>query len=398
MPIAMQSANLSQQFAKQLIRWHATEGRHGLPWQGIRDPYAVWISEIMLQQTQVATVLERYPKMMKRFPTITQLANARIDDVLAEWSGLGYYSRARNLHACAIQIMTKHGGQFPSDPDLLEQLSGIGKSTAGAIAAFAFHRRAPILDANVKRVLARLFGITDALQEKVVTDRLWAIATDLLPQTSKDMPVYTQALMDFGATWCTAKSPVCITKKAKCPFEQWCKAKSNDQVLAIPKKIVKIKSPQFQCHVGLLVYQNQVLLQKRPVNAIWGGLWSLPESVWEEANLTKGPSIIESPSAIHLLLKVLPDYFGKGSTFPKRCNVQYGKRFKHIFSHRILYIQPFVVQLNRTAKHAIDDALQSDLASFVWADLDSLNQYGLPQPIKQLLQGLNPVRDGVAID
>lgn len=209
-------------FSKKLISWHDRSGRSGLPWQGNRDPYAVWVSEIMLQQTQVATVLERYPRFMKRFPTVKKLAAAHIDEVLAEWAGLGYYSRARNLHACAQQVMNNFAGQFPSDPKLLEQLKGIGRSTAGAIAAFAFHERAPILDANVKRILARLFAVEGALQDKAVNDRLWNLASDLLPGKAKDMPVYTQALMDFGATWCTARKPVCLSGEKKCPFEKEC--------------------------------------------------------------------------------------------------------------------------------------------------------------------------------
>ena len=167
------SKALSHTFATRLIAWHSHSGRSGLPWQGNRDPYAVWVSEIMLQQTQVATVLERYPRFMKRFPTVKKLAAADIDEVLAEWAGLGYYSRARNLHACAQQVVQEFSGTFPSDPKLLEQLKGIGRSTAGAIAAFAFHERAPILDANVKRILARLFAIEGAIQDKTVNDHLW---------------------------------------------------------------------------------------------------------------------------------------------------------------------------------------------------------------------------------
>jgi len=158
-----------KQFSKKLIAWHQQNGRSGLPWQGNRDPYAVWVSEIMLQQTQVATVLERYPRFMKRFPTVKKLAAADIDEVLAEWAGLGYYSRARNLHACAGQVVEQFSGKFPSDPLLLEQLKGIGRSTAGAIAAFAFHERAPILDANVKRILARIYAVDGALQDKALS-------------------------------------------------------------------------------------------------------------------------------------------------------------------------------------------------------------------------------------
>jgi A/G-specific adenine glycosylase len=217
------SKTLINTFAQKLIAWHGVSGRSGLPWQGNRDAYAVWVSEIMLQQTQVATVLERYPRFMKRFPTVKKLASADVDEVLAEWAGLGYYSRARNLHACAKQVMTEFGGKFPNDPSLLEQLKGIGRSTAGAIAAFAFHERAPILDANVKRILARLFAIEGAIQEKAVNDQLWTLATYLLPAKSADMPVYTQALMDFGATWCTSRKPVCLGSEKICPFEKTAK-------------------------------------------------------------------------------------------------------------------------------------------------------------------------------
>lgn len=233
------SKSFHDQFAERLITWHEAEGRHGLPWQGKRDAYAVWVSEIMLQQTQVTTVLERYPRFMKRFPNVKKLAAANIDEVLAEWAGLGYYSRARNLHACAKQVVEDFDGHFPKDPLLLEQLKGIGRSTAGAIAAFAFEERAPILDANVKRILARLFAIEQPLQEKAVTDELWTIAERLLPKSSQSMPTYTQALMDFGATWCTARRPVCIGGQQKCPFEKNCQANLNDQVLLLPKKSVR---------------------------------------------------------------------------------------------------------------------------------------------------------------
>jgi A/G-specific adenine glycosylase len=236
------SKTLSTTFAEKLITWHARSGRSGLPWQGNRDPYAVWVSEIMLQQTQVTTVLERYPRFMKRFPTVQALASAPMDDVLAEWAGLGYYSRARNLHACAQQVMQDFGGQFPRDPQALEKLKGIGRSTAGAIAAFAFHERAPILDANVKRILARLYAVEGAVQDKKTTDQLWQLAIDLLPKNAKDMPVYTQALMDFGATWCAARKPVCLSAEKKCPFERSCQANLSNQVLDLPQKKAKMKS------------------------------------------------------------------------------------------------------------------------------------------------------------
>jgi A/G-specific adenine glycosylase len=389
-------AALITSFSKQLIQWHKKHGRHGMPWQSITDPYAVWVSEIMLQQTQVATVLERYPKMMKRFPSVAHLARADIDEVLAEWSGLGYYSRARNLHACAKQVVTQYQGQFPPDPLALEGLSGIGRSTAGAIAAFAFRLRTPILDANVKRVLARLFGISGALQEKKVTDSLWQLATELLPPSTKEMPVYTQALMDFGATWCTAKQPVCLTQKTQCPFEGSCQAKALDQVLAIPKKLPKKKSPQFACTVVILTHGNAVLLQKRPAKAIWGGLWSLPESEWQAQTEGQGAHTVraEPLTGAQLLELILPNRFSKKPSVLFEQSVRIGTRLKHVFSHRVLQIQAYEMALDGKAKKELDSRIESDEAQFIWAELDMLQEYGLAQPIRLLLESWSRARDG----
>ena len=371
-----------------------------MPWQSITDPYAVWVSEIMLQQTQVATVLDRYPKMMKRFPSVVHLARADIDEVLAEWSGLGYYSRARNLHACAKQVVTQYQGQFPPDPLALEGLSGIGRSTAGAIAAFAFRVRTPILDANVKRVLARLFGISGALQEKKVTDLLWQLATELLPPSPKDMPVYTQALMDFGATWCTAKQPVCLTQKTQCPFEGSCQAKALDQVLAIPKKEIKKKSPQFACAVGILTHGNTVLLQKRPPKAIWGGLWSLPESPWQAQTAMDTNSKVQAEllTGEQLFNLILPNPFSKKPSALLGQSVRMGTHLKHVFSHRVLQIQAYEMALDGKAKKELERIIESNEAEFIWAELDALEQYGLPQPIRLLLEGLNRARGGAESD
>lgn len=371
-----------------------------MPWQSITDPYAVWVSEIMLQQTQVATVLERYPKMMKRFPSVVHLARADIDEVLAEWSGLGYYSRARNLHACAKQVVTQYQGQFPPDPLALEGLSGIGRSTAGAIAAFAFRIRTPILDANVKRVLARLFGISGLLQEKKVTDSLWQLATELLPPSPKEMPVYTQALMDFGATWCTAKKPVCLTQKTQCPFEHSCQAKALDQVLAIPKKEIKKKSPQFACAVGILTHGNTVLLQKRPPKAIWGGLWSLPESPWQAQTAMDTSSKVQADllTGEQLFDLILPNPFSKKPSALFGQSVRMGTHLKHVFSHRVLQIQAYEMALEGKAKKELDRIIESNEAQFIWAELDALEQYGLPQPIRLLLEGWNRARGGAESD
>jgi A/G-specific adenine glycosylase len=374
------SKTLINTFAQKLIAWHGVSGRSGLPWQGNRDAYAVWVSEIMLQQTQVATVLERYPRFMKRFPTVKKLAAADIDDVLAEWAGLGYYSRARNLHACAKQVMTEFGGKFPSDPSLLEQLKGIGRSTAGAIAAFAFHERAPILDANVKRILARLFAIEGAIQDKAVNDQLWALATDLLPTKPTDMPVYTQALMDFGATWCTSRKPVCLGSEKKCPFEKNCQANLSDQVLLLPQKKVKTKSPEFDCNMLLVRRGNSVLLQKRPSKAIWGGLWSLPEGPW----LPKTSGSRNADLTVReLFAAALPGE--EFAALTKACKpIKLIEEIKHVFTHRRLWMQIWQASCSKELAFSSPD--------LKWVALSQLGRYGLPQPIKILLQGLSQVR------
>jgi A/G-specific adenine glycosylase len=380
------SEALMKHFATKLIAWHGKDGRQGLPWQSVRDPYAVWVSEIMLQQTQVATVLERYPRFMKRFASVKKLAAAPLDDVLAEWAGLGYYTRARNLHACAKQVVEEFGGRFPSDPILLEQLKGIGKSTAGAIAAFAFHERAPILDANVKRILARLFGVEGAVQEKAVNDQLWLLAKELLPKNPTDMPVYTQALMDFGATWCTSRKPVCISGEKKCPFAKDCQANLSDQVLLLPRKVIKARSPEFDCNMLLLRNGDDVLLQRRPEKAIWGGLWSLPESAWRAREKNSASRVEKSEgnlTAMELFKLVLPDET-TSIALKNGKSMERGLEIKHVFTHRRLWMQIWHMSGSSAMKFSGGD-LQ-------WVSLRQLGKYGLPQPIKLLLQGLSLVR------
>ena len=369
-------------FSKKLIAWHQQSGRSGLPWHGNRDPYAVWVSEIMLQQTQVATVLERYPRFMMRFPTVKKLASADVDEVLAEWAGLGYYSRARNLHACAKQVVDEFSGKFPKDPLLLEQLKGIGRSTAGAIAAFAFHERAPILDANVKRILARIFAVEGALQDKAVNERLWKLAEDLLPIKREDMPVYTQALMDFGATWCTSRKPVCLSDEKQCPYLKDCQANLSDQVLLFPEKKLKAKSPEFNCDMLLIRSGNAILLQKRSSKAIWGGLWSLPESPWQPRVAANQALDI---NATDLLATALPDE--KTASLSKAFQkLVRGEQIKHVFTHRRLWMQIWEASLSKQSEF-----LSPDLK---WVPLTQLGRYGLPQPIKVLLQKLSLVRGG----
>ena len=200
---------LPPEFARTMVDWQRLHGRQSLPWQNTQDPYRVWLSEIMLQQTQVSTVLDYFPRFLARFPTVAELAAAPQDDVLALWSGLGYYSRARNLHKCAQEVVARFGGQFPKQAELLQTLPGIGRSTAAAIAAFCFQERAAILDGNVKRVLTRVLGFAEDLALQKNEKALWSLAQDLLPDKPKDMPRYTQALMDLGAT-------VCLPRKVQC--------------------------------------------------------------------------------------------------------------------------------------------------------------------------------------
>lgn len=218
-------------FSARLIAWQHRHGRHHLPWQ-VREPYLVWLSEIMLQQTQVATVLDYYPRFTTRFPTVQALAAAPQDEVLSLWQGLGYYSRARNLHKAAQQVVSGFGGVFPSSRRELETLCGVGRSTAAAIAAFAFHQREAILDGNVKRVLCRVFARDGNPADKKFENQLWALAESLLPSEQENMPAYTQGLMDLGATVCKRSKPLC----GKCPMAEICQAKAQNRTAVLPRK------------------------------------------------------------------------------------------------------------------------------------------------------------------
>ncbi|MDP2399211.1 MAG: A/G-specific adenine glycosylase [Burkholderiales bacterium] len=258
-------------FAPALIAWQQRHGRHDLPWQNTRDPYAVWLSEIMLQQTQVATVMPYYQRFLERFPTVAALAAAAEDDVLALWSGLGYYSRGRNLHRAAGIIVAEHGGRFPATPEALMALPGIGRSTAAAIYVFAFGGRAAILDGNVKRVLARLRGIEGYPGETAVAARLWRDAEALLPE--KKIVAYTQGLMDLGATVCTRCRPRC----SECPARVLCVALASDRVSELPTPKPRKALPQRRTMMLVLQRAGEILLEKRPTTGIWGGLWCFPE-------------------------------------------------------------------------------------------------------------------------
>jgi A/G-specific adenine glycosylase len=363
-------------FSQALIRWSKQYGRQGLPWQGHKDPYAIWVSEIMLQQTQVSTVMERYPLFMRQFPTVKALATADLDAVMALWSGLGYYSRARNLHQCAQQIMEKYSGKFPNTVQELETLPGIGRSTAGAITAFAFEERAPILDANVKRVISRFFGVTGNQQNHKTVQLLWEHAIAILPKSKSQMPLYTQALMDFGATWCTPKAAKCQSQDQSCPMMRECKAYELGQVDRIPAKTKKKQSPTFTTHIFLIRYQDEILLERRPPKAIWGSLYSLIETPWEPL----GEKIIH-PKSIDvkdlLYQTCLANHLSKND-MDSIASIEESHAIEHIFSHRRLRMQPWIIYLKRKW------SCRSAALDWIW--ISQLKEYGLPQPIRVFLE------------
>ncbi len=262
----------SDLIAPALIAWQRESGRSHLPWQATRDPYRVWLSEVMLQQTQVTTVLGYYERFLVRFPDVTALGRAELDDVLALWSGLGYYSRARNMHLCAQAVITWHGGVFPRSAAQLATLPGIGRSTAAAIASFCFGERVAILDGNVKRVLGRVLAFGDDLASSAAERKLWTQAQALLPEDSADMPAYTQGLMDLGATLCLQRAPAC----PRCPLSQVCRALAEGAPLAYPVKTRKTKRSQRENWWLWLQAGDAVWLEQRPTPGVWAGLWTLP--------------------------------------------------------------------------------------------------------------------------
>jgi A/G-specific adenine glycosylase len=338
--------SLPADFARHMVDWQRQYGRQSLPWQNTQDPYRVWLSEIMLQQTQVSTVLDYFPRFLSRFPDVAALASAEQDDVLALWSGLGYYSRARNLHRCAQEVMTRFGGAFPAQAEALQTLPGIGRSTAAAIAAFCFQERAAILDGNVKRVLTRVLGYADDLAVAKHEKRLWDLAQNLLPTEASDMPRYTQSLMDLGAT-------VCLPRKAQCescPVTGLCQAKRQGTPLAYPVKTRKLKRSSATLWLLWAVnVKGQVWLQKRPDTGIWAGLFSLPVFDSEDELL---------------------------AAWPQGQEAQYIEPWKHVLTHRDLHLHP--VRLTGPVKHM-------PVGEGQWVDAKAWPDLGLPAPIRTLL-------------
>jgi len=347
-------------FATTLVAWQKEHGRHGLPWQNTRDAYLVWLSEIMLQQTQVSAVLGYYARFLERFPTLASLAAAPVEDVMAQWAGLGYYTRARNLHQCARRVVAEYGGVFPSDPALLAELPGIGRSTAAAIAAFSAGRRAAIMDGNVKRVFARVFGIDTYPGERKTEEAMWARAEALAP--SEGIEAYTQGLMDMGATLCTRSSPSC----ERCPMAPRCVAFATGRTAELPVRKPKKATPEKAAHMLLIVDRGQVLLEQRPATGIWGGLLSLPELAGHKAQADAPDdaavaAAVQSFGAMESLERLLP--------------------VVHIFTHYKLHIHPLLVTLSNRSELAGE-------ARYSWLDAAAIPDAALPAPIKKLLLDL----------
>ncbi|MCE2859083.1 MAG: A/G-specific adenine glycosylase [Oxalobacteraceae bacterium] len=360
--IVNQAAAPDTSFADALIAWQKQHGRHQLPWQRTRDAYRIWLSEIMLQQTQVTTVIPYYARFLDSFPTVAALAAAPTETVMAHWSGLGYYTRARNLHRCAQQIVAHHAGRFPSDPETLVSLPGIGKSTAAAIAAFAFGSRAAILDGNVKRVFCRVFGIEGFPGQAAVEKHLWQRAEALLP--ARDIEAYTQGLMDLGATLCTRTRPAC----ERCPMQSRCIAHASARTAELPARKPKKAIPQKSTVMLVVMHEGEILMEQRPPEGIWGGLLSLPE--------LNRLSVASQDDDLHEQLALVLSSFGDIES------VETLRGFVHGFTHYRLMVTPVQVRLRQ--RHAM--LAQSD---YQWRALAQISEAALPSPVRKLLGTLS---------
>jgi A/G-specific adenine glycosylase len=337
-------------FARRVVAWQRLHGRTGLPWQDTRDPYRVWVSEIMLQQTQVRAVLGYYERFLARFPSVEVLAGAQEDEVLALWSGLGYYSRARSLHRCAREVVASHGGEFPRNAQSLQELPGIGRSTAAAIASFCFGERVAILDGNVKRVLTRVLGWRDDLALAANERKLWDRAQALLPRRGAPdvMARYTQGLMDLGARICLARKPSCTA----CPLRDLCVASAEGAPEHYPVKSRKLeRTAQALWLLRAHAADGSVWLEKRPPRGIWGGLYCLP--------------VFESREALQAAVpaRARPDLVD-------------GAPFVHVLTHKDLHLHPVGAQLSLASMSGAEGA---------WFAREQLQGLGLPAPIRRLL-------------
>jgi len=331
------------------VQWQRRHGRKGLPWQGSTDPYRVWLSEVMLQQTQVGAGIPYYRRFLDRFPTVRALAAASEDEVLRLWSGLGYYARGRNLHLASKKVVFELKGQFPNTAEKIAALPGVGRSTAAAIAAFAFGERAAILDGNVKRVLARHAGIAGFPGDKKVEAKLWALAESLLPD--KGIERYTQAVMDLGATVCTKGRPRCDA----CPVSRTCFARGKGLTGKLPAPRPKKAVPSRSTTWLVLRHNGQVLLERRPSPGIWGGLWSFPEA--------DGKDLARDCRALGYRLRSTREL----------------DTIEHGFTHFRLTIQPALCEVSATAPRA-------EAPGRLWIGIREAGSAATPAPVRKLLE------------
>ena len=340
-------------FAARVVAWQHAHGRHDLPWQNTRDPYRIWLSEIMLQQTQVATVVPYYERLLAEFPDVDALAAAPLARVLEHWSGLGYYRRAHHLHAAANDVVAKHRGIFPRDAATLATLPGVGRSTAAAIATFAGGPPAPILDGNVKRVLARHRGVSGFPGAPEVERALWRIAETLLPE--RDAAAYTQGLMDLGATVCTRTRPRC----GDCPVAADCVARTTERIESFPGSRPKKQLPHRTVRVLVIERAGEILFERRPAAGIWGGLWSLPETAPDDD--------VAQHCRARFGAAVVP-----GEALPP---------IEHGFTHYRLTIVPQRIGVRSWPPRA-------EAPGLAWLTREDARHAALPAPIKRLLRTL----------
>ncbi len=338
-------------FAGAVIDWYRRYGRRDLPWQG-QDAYRVWLSEIMLQQTQVATVIPYYQAFVERFPEVRALADAGIDEVLRYWQGLGYYARARNLHKAAQIIRDRHGGRFPEDFDAVVALPGIGRSTAGAILSLACGQRWPILDGNVKRVLARCFRVPGWYAQSDTMKQLWYLAESVTP--AANTPEFNQAMMDIGAMICLRSNPKC----AACPLQPMCASYRHHSQADFPQRRPGKAKPQRHTLMLLHRHGDRLLLWRRPPSGIWGGLWSLPE--------------VDEEPAIELWQRS----FLSTTQAPKQIQRNV---IRHQFTHYSLDISLAIIEMEQLP------ARISDCDNYAWVEVAELAGHGLPTPVRKLL-------------
>jgi A/G-specific adenine glycosylase len=344
--------------ADRLVAWQRSAGRHHLPWQQTRDPYRVWLSEIMLQQTQVSTVQRYYLKFLSVFPTVQALAAADLDDVLALWAGLGYYSRARNLHRCAQVVCERHHGSFPSASAALQDLPGIGPSTAAAIAAFCFDERVSIMDGNVRRVLSRVLAWGGDLSVRAHEKALNEAAQQLVPQDSRAMPAYTQGLMDLGATLCLPRKPDCPA----CPWSDLCGARSMDVTHSLPRKTRKLRRGIRENWWVCVQADGAVWLEAMPETGVWGGLWNFP--------------MAESEATLQQALQ------------REQAEVEVCPSIKHVLTHLDWLLHPVRVTVaSREQGRRLAASLTGADARGKWVNLTTVDSVGVPAPLKQFLLG-----------